>query len=140
MSEITLRSARPARADMERRSAAALRLAGAVRPDVGRRDDPGQERYNQASQWRLMWWRLLRHRVAVACGFLLLAIYATTLVSEILAPYGLDTRNTDFIYAPPQKVRIFDMRPPRRALCRGLRLSPRHDQSEARLHREPRQA
>ena len=22
-----------------------------------------QERYNQASQWRLMWWRLLRHRV-----------------------------------------------------------------------------
>jgi peptide/nickel transport system permease protein len=68
---------------------------------------PGQERYNRASQWRLMWWRLLRHRVAVACGFLLLALYATTLVSEILAPYALDTRNTDFIYAPPQKVRIF---------------------------------
>jgi peptide/nickel transport system permease protein len=69
---------------------------------------PGQERYNRASQWRLMWWRLLRHRVAVACGFLLLFLYATTLVSELLAPYALDTRNTDFIYAPPQKVRIFD--------------------------------
>jgi peptide/nickel transport system permease protein len=69
---------------------------------------PGQERYNQASQWRLMWWRLLRHRVAVACGFLLLALYATTLVSEFLAPYALDTRNTDFIYAPPQSVHIFD--------------------------------
>ncbi|HWD60450.1 MAG TPA: ABC transporter permease [Stellaceae bacterium] len=67
-----------------------------------------QERYNRASQWRLMWWRLLRHRVAVFCGFLLLALYATTLVSEILAPYALDTRNTDFIYAPPQQVRIFD--------------------------------
>jgi peptide/nickel transport system permease protein len=69
---------------------------------------PGQERFNQASQWRLMWWRLLRHRVAVAAGFLLLAFYATTLVSEILAPYALDTRNTDFIYAPPQKVHFFD--------------------------------
>ncbi len=67
-----------------------------------------QERFNQASQWRLMWWRLQRHRVAVVCGFLLLALYATTLVSEILAPYALDTRNTDFIYAPPQKVHIFD--------------------------------
>jgi peptide/nickel transport system permease protein len=67
-----------------------------------------QERYNQASQWRLMWWRLLRHRVAVACGFLLLFFYATTLVSEFLAPYALDTRNTDFIYAPPQTVHIFD--------------------------------
>jgi peptide/nickel transport system permease protein len=68
----------------------------------------GQARYFQASQWRLMWWRLLRHRVAVICGFLLLALYATTLVSEFLAPYALDTRNTDFIYAPPQKVHIFD--------------------------------
>ena len=68
----------------------------------------GQERYNRASQWRLMWWRLLRHRVAVASGFLLLFFYATTLVSEFLAPYALDTRNTDFIYAPPQGVHIFD--------------------------------
>ena len=51
----------------------------------------GQARYSQASQWRLMWWRLLRHRVAVVCGFLLLAFYATTLVSEFLAPYALDT-------------------------------------------------
>ncbi len=67
-----------------------------------------QERYNQASQWRLMWWRLLRHRVAVASGFLLLAMYATTLVSEFLSPYAVDTRNTDFIYAAPQKVHIFD--------------------------------
>jgi len=69
---------------------------------------PGQARYYQASQWRLMWWRLLRHRVAVVSGFFLLALYATTLVSEILAPYALDTRNTDFIYAPPQTVHIFD--------------------------------
>jgi peptide/nickel transport system permease protein len=69
---------------------------------------PGQERYYQASQWRMMWWRLLRHRVAVASGFLLLAMYATILVSEFLAPYALDTRNTDFIYAPPQHVHIFD--------------------------------
>jgi peptide/nickel transport system permease protein len=68
----------------------------------------GQERFYQASQWRLMWWRLRRHRVAVFSGFLLLAMYATTLVSEILAPYGLDTRNTDFIYAPPQHIHIFD--------------------------------
>jgi len=69
---------------------------------------PDQERYNRASQWRLMWWRLLRHRVAVTCGFLLLGLYATTLISEFLAPYALDTRNTDFIYAPPQAIRIFD--------------------------------
>lgn len=68
----------------------------------------GQERFYRASQWRMMWWRLKRHRVAVASGVLLLAMYATALVSEILAPYGLDTRNTDFIYAPPQRVHFFE--------------------------------
>ena len=27
-----------------------------------------QERYHMASQWRMMWWRLKRHRVAVVSG------------------------------------------------------------------------
>jgi peptide/nickel transport system permease protein len=69
---------------------------------------PAQERFYRASQWKLMWWRLRRHRVAVASGVILLILYAMTLFSEFLAPYGLDTRNTDFIYAPPQAVRILD--------------------------------
>ena len=69
---------------------------------------PGQERFYRASQWRMMWWRLKRHRVAVFSGALLLVMYATALVSEVLAPYALDTRNTDFIYAPPQSVHFFD--------------------------------
>jgi len=34
-------------------------------------------------------------------------MYLSILVCEFLAPYGLDTRNTDFIFAPPQRVRIF---------------------------------
>jgi peptide/nickel transport system permease protein len=68
---------------------------------------PEQERFYLASQWRLMLWKLARHRVAVIAGVILLVMYASTLVSEILAPYELHTRNTDFIYAPPQKVRWF---------------------------------
>jgi peptide/nickel transport system permease protein len=66
-----------------------------------------QERFYMASQWRMMWWKLRRHRVAVAAGLVLLVMYASTLISEFLAPYGLDTRNTDFIYAPPQQVHVF---------------------------------
>ena len=69
---------------------------------------PAQERFYRASQWRLMWWRLRRHRVAVASGVFLLAMYASILFCEFLAPYGLDTRNTDFIYSPPQRVHLFD--------------------------------
>jgi peptide/nickel transport system permease protein len=65
---------------------------------------PEQERFYLASQWRLMWWKFKRHRVAVASGIILLLMYGSTLVSEILAPYNLHTRNTDFIYASPQTV------------------------------------
>ena len=42
-----------------------------------------------------MWWRLRRHRVAVASGAVLLALYAMILFCEFLAPYGLDSRHVD---------------------------------------------
>jgi peptide/nickel transport system permease protein len=69
---------------------------------------PAQERFYVASQWRMMWWKLRRHRVAVAAGAILLAMYLGITICEFLAPYGVDTRNTDFIYAPPQPVHFFE--------------------------------
>ena len=60
----------------------------------------------QASQLRLMWIRFRRHRLALISGVLLLVIYSALLVVEILAPYGKDSRNLDYIYAPPQRVRL----------------------------------
>ena len=61
-----------------------------------------------ASEWRMVWWKLRRHRIAVLSGAILLVMYASILICEFLAPYDLDARNTDFIYAPPQRIRIFD--------------------------------
>ena len=68
---------------------------------------PEQERYYMASQWRMMWWRLKRHRLAVVCGAILLVMYFSILISEVLAPYNLHTRNTNYIYAPPQRVHLY---------------------------------
>jgi len=66
-----------------------------------------QERFYRASQWRIMWWKFRRHRIAVISGAILLAFYASILVSEILAPYHLHTRNSRQIYAPPQELHLF---------------------------------
>ena len=66
-----------------------------------------QESYHMASQWRMMWWRLKRHRLAVISGVILLLMYGSILISELIAPYNLHTRNTDYIYAPPQPVHFF---------------------------------
>ena len=54
-----------------------------------------------------MWWKFRRHRIAVIAGAILLAFYASILVSEILAPYNLHTRDTTHIYAPPQTLHLF---------------------------------
>lgn len=68
---------------------------------------PEQERYYLASQWKLIWWRLKRHRIAIIAAWFLGLTYASILVSEILAPYNMQTRHTDYIYAPPQSVHLF---------------------------------
>lgn len=68
---------------------------------------PEQERFYRASQWTIMWWKFKRHRIAVLAAVILLAFYASTLVSEFLAPYHLHTRDAHHIYAPPQDVHLF---------------------------------
>ena len=68
---------------------------------------PEQERFYTASQWQLMWWKFRRHKLAVAAGFFLLALYGSTLISEWIAPYNLHSRNTQFIHHPPQGLHLF---------------------------------
>ena len=68
---------------------------------------PEQERYYMATQWQLMWWKLKRHRLAMVSGVILAFMYFSVIISEFLAPYALTTRNTDFIYAPPQGIHFF---------------------------------
>ena len=60
-----------------------------------------QERYYMASQWQMMWWKFLRHRLAVASGVVLAVFYLSILISEFLAPYHLHSRDAKHIFAPP---------------------------------------
>ena len=68
---------------------------------------PEQERYYMASQWTMMWWKFRRHRIAVIAGVILALMYASTLISEVIAPYGLQARDSKHIYAPPQGIHLF---------------------------------
>ncbi|MEL7542759.1 MAG: ABC transporter permease [Pseudomonadota bacterium] len=68
---------------------------------------PEQERYFMASQWRMMWWRFKKHRVAVWAGAILLLFYFVAAFVEPIAPYALETKNVRYKYAPPQAVHLF---------------------------------
>ncbi|WP_249695577.1 ABC transporter permease [Stappia sp. WLB 29] len=68
---------------------------------------PEQERYYQASQWTIMWWKFRRHRVAVWSGVILILFYLCVPFAEVIAPYSPNQRSNDHLYAPPQTLRLF---------------------------------
>ncbi len=64
-------------------------------------------RYLNASQTQIIWWRFLRHRLAVLSLIFLGVSYGSVLISEFIAPYDLHSRHSRFIYAPPQGLHLF---------------------------------
>jgi peptide/nickel transport system permease protein len=67
-----------------------------------------QSKIHLASQKKLMWWKFKQHKLALVSGFFLAFVYLSILIVEFLAPYGLHTRNVDYIHSPPQRVHFFD--------------------------------
>ena len=67
-----------------------------------------QSRIHLASQKQLMWWKFKQHRLALVSGIFLAFVYFAILIVEFLAPYGLHSRNVDYIHSPPQRVHFFD--------------------------------
>jgi peptide/nickel transport system permease protein len=68
---------------------------------------PAQEKAALASQWRLMWLKFKRHKLAVWSGAFLLTVYTIAMFCEVFAPYDSQSRNTDYVRAPPQGVHLF---------------------------------
>jgi peptide/nickel transport system permease protein len=77
-------------------------------PGAGEPLTDAQRRYYSASPWMLMWWKFRRHRLAVVSGVILLLLYLAAALAELIAPYDLQTRHTDYLYVPPQEVHLFD--------------------------------
>lgn len=64
--------------------------------------------YYYASQWRLMWWRFRRHRMAlISVGFLIL-LYLMAAFAEFIAPYETRTRFRRYQQAPPSTIHWSD--------------------------------
>ncbi|MEO1197974.1 MAG: ABC transporter permease [Pseudomonadota bacterium] len=76
---------------------------------------PGEERamtadearFYEASQWQIMWWKFRRHKLAMWSGVILIIMYLAVPFAEQIAPYTASQRASEFLYAPPQPVRLF---------------------------------
>lgn len=69
--------------------------------------EPGDVRVEVASQWRLMWWKFKRHRLAMVGAVVVLLYYLVALLANFVAPAHFTTYNAEYVNAPPQKVRLF---------------------------------
>jgi peptide/nickel transport system permease protein len=83
---------------------AVLEEEPAVDPRTGK---PLEEIYG-ASQWRLIWRKFRRNKMALLGGIVILLFYLGALLADFLAPYTLTTRFTKSIYMPPQRVHFFN--------------------------------
>ena len=63
--------------------------------------------FSRASQWQLIRWRFLKHRVAVIALGVLALLYLCALFAEFVAPYDPRSIDSKYTHAPPQRIRIF---------------------------------
>ncbi|AYY15578.1 ABC transporter permease [Actinobacteria bacterium YIM 96077] len=73
------------------------------------RDPAGDEQeVSVAPQWKLVWWSFKRHRMALVGGIITIFIYLVALFAGFLAPYSNDSFDSEYAYAPPQRLHVVD--------------------------------
>lgn len=60
------------------------------------------------SQWRMMWRKFIRNRIAVVGGIVILLFYLTALFANFIAPYTLQERMTKYSFLAPQRIHFFN--------------------------------
>lgn len=77
-------------------------------------DVPERQRTDQdekvfvASQWQLMKWKFSRHKLAVASLVVIVIMYLAAAFAEFLSPYDPYAFQEEFVFAPPQRIRVWD--------------------------------
>jgi peptide/nickel transport system permease protein len=61
-----------------------------------------------ASQWRLMWWKFRKHRLAVLSLIVVIFLYVVAIFAGFFAPKATDTFFRGYTSAPPQTIYWFD--------------------------------
>ena len=79
-----------------------------------------EEREFIASQWQLVWWRFIRHRIAVLATILIAVFYLIAVFAEFLAIHDPHETSADRAFLSPQRVHFFDGFTPTRPYVYGL--------------------
>lgn len=89
---------------IEQAKPASSPIEGAVPEDVELIEETGKSEQSVlvASQWKLMWWKFKRHKLAMAGLFIVTFLYIVAIFAEMFATANPNEVNAAYTYAPPQ--------------------------------------
>ncbi len=67
-----------------------------------------EEKLFVASQWQLIRWKFLRHKLALGALVVLVISYLFVVLAEFMSPYDPTHYDTRYKSAPPQRIHFFD--------------------------------
>lgn len=65
-----------------------------------------------ASQLQLVWWRFLKHRLAVIASCVIILLYLVALFAEFLAVHDPNSKERNRVFMPPQRIHFFEGKRP----------------------------
>ncbi len=81
---------------------------------------PDNEKFLVASQWQLIRWKFMRHRVALICLIVLIIFYLWAIFAEFFTPYAAGSYDVDYVLAPPQRIHFWDQGELQRPFVYGM--------------------
>jgi peptide/nickel transport system permease protein len=68
-----------------------------------------ENQFEVASQWQLMWWKFIKHKMAVFSAIVLILFYLVAIFCEFLAPALQDSRYVNYKNTAPQSIHFVDV-------------------------------
>ena len=70
--------------------------------------ETAENRISVASNWRLVWWRFRKHRLALLSALVLLALYGIVLFPDFLSTQDPEATEARLAFIPVQRLHLFD--------------------------------
>lgn len=120
----------------EERSAWIDRTPGEDQPlPLADMEELEDEKLFVASYRQLMWWRFIKHRMAVISGFVFILLYLVAALTEFVSPYIPDANFLDYQLATPTRIRWVENGQFQRPFVHGVVLT-RDPETLRRLYSE----
>ncbi len=70
-------------------------------------EDEEELKIELAPQWKLMWWKFRKHRLAMIAAIVVFMFYFVAIFADFIAPKTSGFYIAEYVYAPPQQIHLF---------------------------------